>query len=110
MLFLAHRKEIVDQTADKISQQIGTHLVAIEQAERRAATDARVVVASIQSLSTRLLGLKDRLEKIIRDGPSLTPSAESTAPALVVKELSQGSSIQEKLKAIKADFAQRNRS
>ncbi len=54
MLFLAHRKEIVDQTADKISQQIGAHLVAVEQAERRAAKDARVVVASIQSLSARL--------------------------------------------------------
>ena len=54
MLFLAHRKEIVDQTADKISQQIGAHLVSVEQAERRAAADARVVVASIQSLTARL--------------------------------------------------------
>ncbi len=54
MLFLAHRKEIVDQTAEKISQQIGSHLVSVEQAERHASPDARVVVASIQTLTGRL--------------------------------------------------------
>lgn len=54
ILFLAHRKEIIDQTADKISRLLGDGQVAIEQADRRAHADARVVIASVQTLAGRL--------------------------------------------------------
>ncbi len=54
VLFLAHRREILDQSAEKISRRIGIEKVTIEQAERYADAHARVVVASIQTLAGRL--------------------------------------------------------
>ncbi len=54
ILFLSHRKEIVEQTAEKIGIQVGSARVTIDQAERRADTQAPIVVASIQSLLGRL--------------------------------------------------------
>lgn len=54
ILFIAHRKEIIEQTAEKIAQQVGSKLVTIEQASLSACPNARVVVASIQTLTHRL--------------------------------------------------------
>lgn len=54
ILFLAHRREIIDQTAEKIGRQIGESQVTVEQAERKAQASARVVVASVQTLAGRL--------------------------------------------------------
>lgn len=54
ILFLAHRKEIIDQTAVKIGQQIGIENVGVEQADRKAESSARVVVASVQTIIGRL--------------------------------------------------------
>lgn len=53
VLFLAHRKEIVDQTAEKIAFHLGSNLVSIEQGRRRS-EDTKIVVASVQSLIKRL--------------------------------------------------------
>lgn len=53
VLFLAHRKEIIDQTAEKIQRHLGHGIATIEQADRKAGSE-RVVVASVQSLSQRL--------------------------------------------------------
>ncbi|RYZ52086.1 MAG: DEAD/DEAH box helicase [Proteobacteria bacterium] len=54
ILFLAHRKEIIDQTAVKIGQQIGLDRVGVEQADRRADLSVRVVVGSVQTIIGRL--------------------------------------------------------
>ena len=54
ILFLAHRKEIIDQTAIKIGLQIGTEKIGIEQAERSAEDFHPVVVASVQTIVGRL--------------------------------------------------------
>ncbi|MBC7659249.1 MAG: DEAD/DEAH box helicase [Chitinophagaceae bacterium] len=54
ILFLAHRREIINQTAEKIAAQIGSQFVTVEQAERRSHSAARVVVASVQTLAGRL--------------------------------------------------------
>jgi|GEM_PF-2596099 ATP-dependent helicase IRC3 len=54
ILFLAHRREIIDQTAETIARQIGAQRVSIEQAERKAEAAAQVVVASVQTLAGRL--------------------------------------------------------
>jgi superfamily II DNA or RNA helicase len=53
VLFLAHRKEIIDQTAEKIATQIGAEHVGVEQADRSAGK-SQVVVASVQSIHQRL--------------------------------------------------------
>lgn len=54
ILFVAHRQEIVDQTAEKIAAHFGDLRVGLEQGDRSAAGDERVVVASIPSLHQRL--------------------------------------------------------
>jgi len=54
VLFLAHRKEIIEQTAEKLGVQIGTENVTIEQAERYADPKVPIVVASVQTLVGRL--------------------------------------------------------
>jgi ATP-dependent helicase IRC3 len=54
LLFLAHRKEIIEQTAEKIAIHLGADLVTIEQAETRPDPHARIVVASIPTLANRL--------------------------------------------------------
>ncbi len=53
VLFVAHRRELLDQTADKLERHLPDVSVSIEQGERRASLDARVILASIQSLSAR---------------------------------------------------------
>lgn len=54
ILFLAHRKEIIDQTALKIAAQVGSDLVGVEQAERSAPEGVRIVVGSVQTIIGRL--------------------------------------------------------
>ncbi len=53
VLFVAHRRELLDQTADKLERHLPDLPVSIEQGERRASLDARVILASIQSLTAR---------------------------------------------------------
>ena len=53
VLFVAHRKELLDQTADKLNRHLPELSVSIEQGERRADMAAQVVIASIQSLTKR---------------------------------------------------------
>lgn len=57
-LFLAHRREILDQTARTIRQHLPHLSVEIEQGERSAGGSADVTVASVQSLLRR----KDRYD------------------------------------------------
>jgi len=57
-LFLAHRREILDQTAQTIRQHLPKMRVEIEQGERNAGGNADVTVASVQSLLHR----KDRYD------------------------------------------------
>jgi ATP-dependent helicase IRC3 len=52
-LFVAHRREILDQTARTIARHLPGLDVQVEQAERTAGVDADVVVASVQSLVRR---------------------------------------------------------
>ncbi|RZA10869.1 MAG: DEAD/DEAH box helicase, partial [Proteobacteria bacterium] len=54
ILFLSHRKEIIEQTAEKIALQIGPDRVTIDQADLRPSPHAAVVVASIQTIIGRL--------------------------------------------------------
>ncbi len=51
MLVLAHREELLDQAVDKFRRANPDLSVGVEQAERRASDDDRVVVASVQTLS-----------------------------------------------------------
>ncbi len=53
VLFVAHRKELLDQTADKLGKHLPELTVSFEQGERRASLDARLILASIQSLIAR---------------------------------------------------------
>ena len=53
VLFVAHRRELLDQTADKLSRHLPDVPLSFEQGERRASLDARVILASIQSLMAR---------------------------------------------------------
>lgn len=51
VLVLAHRSELLEQAREKIARALGDdRAVAIEQADRRAPDDAKVVVASLRSL------------------------------------------------------------
>ena len=52
-LFVAHRREILDQTVRTLQQQLPGLRVEVEQGERLAAGDADITVASVQSLLRR---------------------------------------------------------
>jgi ATP-dependent helicase IRC3 len=52
-LFVAHRREILDQTARTLSQHLPDLDVQVEQGERTSSDDADIVVASVQSLLRR---------------------------------------------------------
>jgi ATP-dependent helicase IRC3 len=52
-LFIAHRREILDQTARTLARHLPALRVQMEQGERRAQGDADITVASIQSLLRR---------------------------------------------------------
>jgi len=53
VLFIAHRRELLDQTAEKLKQHLPGLAISIDQGERRADPAAQVIIASIQSLSKR---------------------------------------------------------
>ena len=53
VLILAHRKEILDQTREKIIHVIPNASVEIEQGQRTANLKSEIIIASIQSLSRR---------------------------------------------------------
>ena len=57
-LFVAHRREIIDQTARTIGRQVPSATVQVEQGSRVATGEASVTVASVQSLVKR----KDRYD------------------------------------------------
>lgn len=69
MLVLVHRKELVEQAAEKIKQINPYLLVMQEMGDRKAYSGADVVVASVQSLSSdwRLSRFKDRFGIIVVD-------------------------------------------
>jgi superfamily II DNA or RNA helicase len=52
-LFVAHRQEILDQTAKTLRRHLPELEVEIEQGERQASGDADITVASVQSLVRR---------------------------------------------------------
>ncbi|MCU0693780.1 MAG: DEAD/DEAH box helicase [Polyangiaceae bacterium] len=52
-LFVAHRREILDQTAETIRRQVPSATIQVEQGSRTATRDATVTVASVQSLVRR---------------------------------------------------------
>jgi ATP-dependent helicase IRC3 len=53
VLFIAHRRELLDQTAEKLEQHLPGLAIGIDQGDRRADPAAQVIIASIQSLSKR---------------------------------------------------------
>ena len=53
VLFIAHRKELIDQTAATLAKHLRGVRVSFEQGERRADLSAQVIIASIQSLAKR---------------------------------------------------------
>jgi len=53
VLFVAHRREILDQTARTLEQHLPRLRVEIEQGERSSSMDADITVASVQSLLRR---------------------------------------------------------
>ncbi len=59
VLVLAHREELLEQARDKLQRAIGQGVkVEIEQGQRRASDEARIVVCSIRSLrEERLMAL-----------------------------------------------------
>jgi ATP-dependent helicase IRC3 len=64
VLVLAHREELLGQAKDKLERALdGTSVVALERGSERAASDAKVVVASLRSLHeerlTRVLAGRD---------------------------------------------------
>jgi ATP-dependent helicase IRC3 len=64
LLVIAHREELLNQAADKISHANPDLVVEIEQADRHASPDADVIVASIQTLAMRA---GKRMAKFERD-------------------------------------------
>lgn len=62
VLVLAHREELLAQAREKIERALeGSAIVAIEQGQKRAPADARVLVCSIRSLH------QERLEQVLKD-------------------------------------------
>jgi len=53
VLFVAHRREILDQTARTLRQHLPRARIEIEQGERSSSMDADITVASVQSLIRR---------------------------------------------------------
>ena len=65
VLFIAHRRELLDQTAEKLKQHLPGRANSIDQGERRADPAAQVVIASIQSLSKRKDAYRPELFSVI---------------------------------------------
>ncbi|HEY4056775.1 MAG TPA: DEAD/DEAH box helicase, partial [Kofleriaceae bacterium] len=57
VLVLAHREELLGQAVDKLSRALeGTRVVGLERGTSRAASDAKVLVASLRSLHPDRIG------------------------------------------------------
>ncbi len=71
VIVLAHREELLEQARDKLERALqGSAKVAIEQGNRRAPADARVIVCSIRSLHEGRIGQVlqgRRIELVIYD-------------------------------------------
>jgi len=65
VLFIAHRRELLDQTAEKLKQHLPGLAISIDQGERRADPAAQVVIASIQSLIKRREAYRPELFSVI---------------------------------------------
>jgi ATP-dependent helicase IRC3 len=65
ILFIAHRRELLDQTADKLKQHLPELAISIDQGDRRADPGAQVIIASIQSLSKRKDAYRPELFSVI---------------------------------------------
>jgi ATP-dependent helicase IRC3 len=65
VLFIAHRRELLDQTAEKLKQHLPGLAISIDQGERRVDPAAQVVIASIQSLSKRKDAYRPELFSVI---------------------------------------------
>jgi len=65
VLFIAHRRELLDQTAEKLRQHLPGLAISIDQGERRADPAAQVIIASIQSLSKRKAAYRPDLFSLI---------------------------------------------
>jgi ATP-dependent helicase IRC3 len=65
VLFIAHRKELLDQTAEKLKQHLPGLAISIDQGARRADPAAQVIIASIQSLSKRRQAYRPELFSVI---------------------------------------------
>jgi superfamily II DNA or RNA helicase len=65
VLFIAHRRELLDQTAEKLKQHLPGLAISIDQGERRADPAAQVIIASIQSLSKRREAYRPELFSVI---------------------------------------------
>ena len=88
VLVLAHREELVSQAREKIEHALsGEGIVAIEQGDRRAPPEAKVVVASIRSLHEgRLSAVLAGRRGAFGEGASLAPGrggalGEGASPA-----------------------------
>jgi len=53
VLFIAHRQEILDQTAKTLKNSLPHISTSVEQGKRTSSKKARVTIASVQSLVTR---------------------------------------------------------
>ncbi len=53
ILFVAHRQEILDQTANTLKKHLRHLSIAIEQGKRTAVEPAKITIASVQSLVSR---------------------------------------------------------
>lgn len=65
VLFIAHRRELLDQAAGKLKQHLPGLAISIDQGERRADPAAQVIIASIQSLSRRKEAYRPDLFSVI---------------------------------------------
>jgi len=65
VLFIAHRRELLDQTAEKLKQHLPGLAISIDQGARRADPAAQVIIASIQSLSKRRQAYRPELFSVI---------------------------------------------
>lgn len=64
-LFIAHRREILDQTARTLARHLPDLSVQMEQGERRGHGDADITVGSVQSLLRRKEGYDPRAFAVI---------------------------------------------
>lgn len=64
-LFVAHRRELIRQSAEKLQAKLGPHMVGAIAAGCLAEPDRQVQVASIQTMLSR--GFPDRVDYVVTD-------------------------------------------